>query len=139
MKLLAVDPGGRRYGLAVADGTTGLATPAGIHTHRDLNSTAETIEAEARRRGVTSVVIGLPLSADGTETSACRRSRALAEHLARMGLKVDFQPEFLTSHAARERALDVGRSRDRPVDDLAAQIILEDYLAAHPGPNTSER
>ncbi len=130
MKYLGVDPGGRRFGLALGDDGNGLVIPVGIHPYRGIDETAAWLKTEAQKRGVTKIILGLPTSEDGEETPACRRTRALAEALADRGSNVALQPEFLSTHGARTRARDIGRPRSAPVDDLAAQIILEDYLAA---------
>ena len=71
-----------------------------------------------------------PTDADGAETPACARSHALARTLSERGLAVSLQPEHLSSHEARRRARAIGRKRDRPVDDLAAAVILEDHLTS---------
>ena len=129
MKYLGVDPGGRRFGLALGDDCTRLVFPLGIHPYQGVRATAVKLNLEAQQRGVGKIVLGLPTSDDGADTPACRRTRALAEALADLGSDVALQPEFLSTQAARERARDIGRPRGVPVDDLAAQIILEDFLA----------
>ncbi len=124
-----MDPGGRRFGLALGDDGNGLVIPIGIHSYRGVDATAAWLKDEAQKRGVTKIILGLPTSEGGEETPACRRTRALAEALTDRGSDVALQPEFLSTHGARTRARDIGRPRGAPVDDLAAQIILEDYLA----------
>ena len=134
-----MDPGGRRLGLALGDDQTGLVMPVGIHPYQGVEVTAAHLQREARQRDAETIVLGLPTSQGGEETPACRRTRALAEALADLGCQVALQPEFLSTHAARERARDLGRARSAPVDDLAAQIILEDYLANSPAVPASEQ
>lgn len=129
MRFLGVDPGGERLGLAVADGTTGVATPLEVVPYRGVRSAAAKLAERARELGAAAVVVGLPTAADGRETLACRRSRALAEALIEHGVAVVLQPEYLTTHEARQRARQAGLRAGRPVDHLAAQIILEDFLA----------
>ena len=124
-----MDPGGRRFGLALGDDQTGLVIPLGIHPYQGIETTAAWLNSEARKRDTEKLVLGLPTTEDGKETSACRRTRALADALIDLGADVALQPEFLSTHDARGRARDIGRPRDAPIDDLAAQIILEDYLA----------
>ena len=132
MRCLGVDPGGRRFGLALGDDRTGLVIPVGIHPYQGDETTAAHLRFEAEQRDAETIVLGLPTSQDGEETAACRRTHALAKALADLGCRVALQPEFLSTHAARERARDLGRRRSAPVDDLAAQVILEDYLADSP-------
>jgi putative Holliday junction resolvase len=129
MRVLAVDPGGRRFGLAVADDVTGVATPLEVVAYAGIEAAAEVIDDAAREHRAELVVIGLPTSADGNETPACARSRGLARALARRGAATELQPEHLSSHEARRRACAVGRRAGLPVDDLAAQVIAEDFLA----------
>lgn len=124
-----MDPGGRRFGLALGDDSNGLVIPLGIHPYQGVQATAAWLHAEAQNRDAEIIVLGLPTSEDGEETPACRRTRALDEALTAHGSNTALQPEFLSTHAARDRARDLGRPGGAPVDDLAAQIILEDYLA----------
>jgi len=124
-----VDPGGRRFGLALGDDQTGLVIPIGIHPFQGIETTAAWLRCEAQKRAADKLVLGLPTSEEGEETPACRRTRALADALVELGSDVALQAEFLSTHDARGRARDIGRARGAPVDDLAAQIILEDYLA----------
>ena len=132
MKYLGVDPGGRRLGLAQGDDSTRFVFPAGIYPYQGVENTAAWLLDEAQQRGVDIIVMGLPTTERGEETPACRRSRALAEALAKLGSRVAFQPEFLSSHEAKARAHDLGRPRGTAIDDLAAQIILEDFFAGLP-------
>jgi putative Holliday junction resolvase len=136
MRFLAVDLGGKRCGLAVGDDATGVATPLEVLPYRGIAAAAETIAAAARHHAAGQVVIGLPTRADGSETPACRRSHAVAAALAELGVEVSLQSEHLSTDEARRRARDAGLPRDRPVDHLAAQVILEDYLrgASRRGP-----
>ena len=129
MKYLGVDPGGRRFGLAFGDDAIALVIPLGVYPYQGLETTAAQVRTEALNREVDLIVLGLPTSENGEETPACRRTHARAEALTAVGSGVALQPEFLSTHAARDRARDLGRPRSAPIDDLAAQVILEDYLA----------
>jgi len=128
MRSLAVDLGGKRFGLAVGDDATGVATPLEVLPYRGIAAAAGAIAAAARRLGAGRVVVGLPTRADGSETPACRRSHAVAAALAELGIEVSLQPEHLTTDEARRRARDAGLAAGRPVDHLAAQVILEEHL-----------
>ncbi len=130
MSLLGVDPGGRRIGLAVGDPATGVAVPVAVVEVTSLAAAAELVCGEATKRQVVVVVVGLPTDEEGRETPACRRSHRLAGLLSAAGLEVRLQPELLSSHEASRRARDAGRRTGTPIDDLAAQVLLEDFMAA---------
>lgn len=131
MRCLAVDPGGARLGLALGDDLTGVVSPLAVVPYDGVEAAARTVVETAQAHHADRVVIGLPTSSDGSETPACRRSHAIADAVAASGLEVILQPEFLTTHEARRRARETGLKRREPVDHLAAQIILEEFLAEH--------
>ena len=128
MRYFGVDVGGRRVGLAVGDDATGVVIPLEVVPYGGVHGAAAMVADAARRHGAQRVVIGLPTRADGSDTPACRRSRALADALAGLGLEAALQAEFLTTDEARRRARDAGLPAGRPVDHLAAQVILEEHL-----------
>jgi putative transcription antitermination factor YqgF len=123
-----VDPGGKKLGLAVGDDQTGIVSPLEVVAVDGTASAAEIVAAAAARVGAARVVIGVPVLADGSAGPAARRTEILAEAVQNLGLQVALQSEYLTTNEARRRARSAGRPSDRPVDDLAAQVILEDYL-----------
>jgi putative Holliday junction resolvase len=129
MRCLAVDPGGARLGFAVGDTELGIATPLAVIRVTGSEQTVEAIVDQVARHQAELVVIGLPTSADGDETPACRRSRSLASALAERGLKTRLQPEHLSTDEARRRTRGLTDNRRRPVDDIAASVILEEFFA----------
>jgi putative Holliday junction resolvase len=128
MRYLGVDPGGQRIGLALGDSRTGIASPHEVLPYGGIQAAAEMIHRQAERLGADCIVIGNPTAADGRPTPACRRSQALAEALQARGLEVVLQSELLTTNEARRRARDAGVPRGRPIDHIAAQVMLEEYL-----------
>lgn len=116
-------------GLARA-GKTGLITPMGVVAYQGIEAAARLLAQEMSRLDAKSCLIGLPLDAEGIETGGCKRSRALGRALENCGYRVIYQPEYLTTREARHRAREIGRSPLAPVDDLAAVILLEDFLGA---------
>jgi len=138
MRFLGIDPGGKRLGLALGDDLTGFAIPLEVVSYQgSVHATRLIIEAMGEY-GAEIVVIGLPTAADGSQTPACTRSLALAGALADLGVETALQPEFLTTNEARRRAKSSNRRSGQPVDDLAAQVILEEYLAGRPGQDASQ-
>lgn len=128
MRFLGIDPGGKRLGLALADDVTGFATPLGVLAYGGRDHAARAIAEAMTRHGAECAIIGLPTDADGARTPGCARSEALATALGELGIDTELQTEYLSTDEARRRARSVGRRSDRPVDDIAAQVILEEYL-----------
>jgi putative transcription antitermination factor YqgF len=91
------------------------------HAARLIVEAADEFDAEM-------VVVGLPTSAAGTETPACARTHAIVDALTILGVAVALQSEYLTTDEARRRARESGRRIGQPVDDIAAQVILEEFL-----------
>ena len=128
-RVIGIDPGQRRIGLAVGDEETGMAFPrpplaAGARA-------PEVIRALATAEGARQVVVGLPLNMDGSEGAQAAAARAFGAQLASLGLEVTYSDERLTSWQAAER-LDQGGRRQTAadaIDSAAAAIILEQYLA----------
>src|SRR5689334_10189488 len=101
MRMLGVDPGERRIGLASADSETGIASPLPCVEVRTMDHTLSAIVAEVARLEVEQLVIGLPLRMDGSEGEAARRAHRFAERLRQAtGLRVVLWDERLTSAAA---------------------------------------
>jgi len=116
-------------GFAVGDDVTGIVTPMTVVAYQGATSAAKTIRQIASEHRAECVVLGLPTTADGESTPACRRTIALAQQLERLGMEVALQREFLSSNEARRRGREAGLRAGRPVDHLAAQVLLEEYLA----------
>jgi putative pre-16S rRNA nuclease len=133
-RLLAIDYGDRRIGLAVSDPTGTIASPAG-HLVRRAGKRAP-VAALARRAGeldAVGFVLGLPLDADGRETPRAVEVRAVGEALARRtGLPVRYVDERFTTAAALRAIRALGgstRGRKGDVDALSATILLQHALA----------
>lgn len=142
-RLVAIDLGRVRVGVAVSDPSQIVASPADTVDVGDLD-TGEAMDVDAladRLTGVVTyhggvgVVVGAPLGLDGVEGEAAREARAVADALRiRTGLPVRLVDERFTSTTA-ERSLieaDVSRAeRRRVVDQVAASVLLQGVLAAH--------
>jgi putative Holliday junction resolvase len=133
VRLLAVDFGETRIGLAVSDETGGLVVPVGAVGRRSDAGAAEAVAAAARERGVARIVVGHPVRGGGAETLLARRARNFARRLAGVsGLPVDLHGEALTTRAAEEalEAAGLSPARRRAARDAeAAAVLLRDYLS----------
>lgn len=131
-RVLAVDPGTRRVGVAVSDPTGTIAQPLTVLPAEPAGSLPERLAALAREHEASELVVGLPRRMDGSLGPEAREARALADRLRlASGLGVTLVDERLTS-AAAERALLAGglsRARRRQLSDqVAAALILQTYL-----------
>lgn len=128
--ILAVDPGEVRVGVAVSDPERKLALPLEV-VDRDDRWVAR-VGALARERGVSEVLVGLPLQMSGHEGRAAEMAREAGDELAeQLGLPVTYHDERLTSAEASKllRRSGLDSRRQRPVSDaLAAAILLQAYL-----------
>ena len=125
-------------GLAIGDDTTGVTSPLEIVPYVGVDRAAQQIAELASKVGAERVVLGLPTLEDGSRGPASRRTDRLAEALEALGVEVALQSEFLSTDEARRRARAAGRSPRQPVDDIAAQVILEEHLATRPAAPSAE-
>jgi putative Holliday junction resolvase len=147
-RLLGVDLGERRIGLAVADGDGSAARPFDtIRRRRKLADDAATLAQLVAAQGIVELVVGLPLEASGEHGPQAELTTAWAAQIAdALGLPLTMRDERLTSHVAEQRLgpMKRGRSGGPPtraqrdayrarVDREAAAIILQDEIEARAG------
>ncbi len=131
-RIIGVDFGERRVGIAVSDPTGLIARSAGIVERHSDQQVAEHIARLVREWGADAVVVGLPLNADGSEGYQARRVRRFVSVL--QGLLGEFPiilwDESLSSIEARDLLAERGKPlrRRRHQDDIAAAVILQSYL-----------
>ena len=132
MRILAVDYGDSRIGLAVSDKLGIIASPVGTIKSVGMRGDVDEIARKAVELGAELIVLGLPLNMDGSEGERAEKTRKLGSVLSKVsGLQVAFMDERLTTVSA-ERVLDEAEmrwdKRKRVVDTISAQIILQTYL-----------
>jgi len=136
-RVLAIDYGERRIGLAVSDPTRTIASPAGF-VQRRLRKRPPVAELvrQAAAHDATAIVMGLPLDDEGNETARSEEVRRVATALEqRTGLPVTFVDERYTTAAALRAIQIMGgstRGRRGDVDALAASILLQHALQSLP-------
>jgi putative Holliday junction resolvase len=137
-RLLGVDPGDVRVGLALSDARQVVASPLEVlpvDDPRDLDAIAADVAAAAAAHGVLGVVVGWPRSMQGRETAPASRARRLADAVREAtGLPVALWDERLTTVEAERVMLEADASRAERrarVDTVAAGIILRGVLDAH--------
>lgn len=134
-RILGVDHGERRIGLALSDPTGTLASPlTTVARRRGKRPPLRRMEAIAREHGVTGLVVGLPLALDGGEDAWCVEVRTVGDELSRrLGVPRAYVDERFSSVRAEEalRATGVQPSRrdeKARVDAAAAAVILQGWL-----------
>ena len=134
MKVLALDIGSVRVGVATSDETELLASPLGVIRRRNERDALEAIlrTVEETRAGL--VVVGLPVSFDGTLHAQAKSIQAFAEKLRkRLNVPLVYADETLSTVRAEEKLRASGVRADRRasrIDAAAAAVILQDYLDA---------
>jgi putative Holliday junction resolvase len=127
MRVLALDYGSARCGVAVSDPTGTLATPAAAVERPATRKGFATLVALIREREVGRVVVGLPLGLSGQDTAQTRETRAFAARLgAALDMPVDLYDERFTTRIAEQ----AGGERTSE-DSRAAAVLLDDWLARH--------
>lgn len=133
MRVIALDLGSRRIGVAVSDPSGTLASPFQVllrsgdpaADHRAIANIVDEVGAEL-------IVVGLPLSLSGHEGAAAQGARAEADVLAAaVAVPVELLDERLTTVAAdrsMQRAGKAGRARRKVVDQAAATVLLQSWL-----------
>jgi len=139
MVLMGFDYGIQRTGIAIGNQLTGIATPHTTLTSKQGQPDWESISRLIKEWRPQKLIVGLPLYLDQTESDLTRAARRFANRLhGRYGLPVETIQEQLSSREAEQRlkqARQQGRKKKiqkSDIDQLAAAIILESWLAENP-------
>jgi putative holliday junction resolvase len=132
LRILAVDPGSKRVGLALSDPTATIAQGIETVPADPVESLPRRLADIARSHEAARIVVGLPLRLDGTNGPEAASARRLADAIRReSGLPVELVDERLTT-AAADRALIAGgvkrEQRRRGIDRVAATMLLQSHL-----------
>ncbi len=137
MRVMGLDVGEKRIGIALSDETGTIAQGKGVCRRRTLEEDLAHLAERAREWGAERIVVGLPLNMDGTEGEQARAVREFARALEEVaGIPVELWDERLTSAEAERVLLEADlsrRKRKRVRDELAAVLILQSWLDAHRG------
>ena len=133
-RVLAVDYGDVRTGIAISDEGRFLASGVATLRENGMVKTADRVAEEARRLGAVLIVVGLPKNMDGSEGPRAEVIRAFSGYLReRVDLPIEYWDERLTTveaHRILTESAVGGKRRRAVVDTLAAEIILQSYLDA---------
>jgi len=127
MRVLAVDHGGVRAGTAICDPSGTVVRPLGVISPPDAGEVARVAASEEAEV----IVVGLPVSLDGSERAQAEAARSFAAEVAEhAAVPVETYDERLTTRMASQSARDGARA---PADALAAAHLLESYLSSQEG------
>lgn len=136
MRILAVDPGSKRIGLAISDPTGTIANPLTVLIHVARQVDAAVVAELAANHAAGLIVIGQSFDDDGNPSFEGRRSLRFAQALkTQTGIPVILWDESFTTQNARLARIEMGavrKSRSGHLDDLAATVLLQSYLDANP-------
>ncbi len=132
-RVIALDVGDVRIGVAVSDPTGTIAQPLEVYRRVGYGPDSRYVLSLCQQYETRHVLLGLPLNMDGTQGKQAEKAMAFGEVLQQAGLQVSYQDERLTTVTA-EKALVSGNmrreQRKQTVDKVAAAVILEQWLAA---------
>ena len=131
-KILGVDFGDTRTGLAVSDPSRMLASGIGFISPGGIEKTADAVAEIAREQRAVAIVVGLPVNMDGSEGARAARCRKFASMLEeRLALPVAMFDERMTTMTAARYLNETntrGKKRKGVIDTLSAQIILQNCM-----------
>ena len=133
-RLLGVDHGDRRIGLALSDPIPIIASPLKTLTVNTQQDAINEIIALIKEHEIVLVVIGLPIGMRGQDTQQTKHVIKFADALATNGIKVALQDERLTSVSAKRSLLEQNKKASYNkglVDQTAAAILLQQYIDTH--------
>lgn len=139
MRALGLDIGEKRIGVAVSDPSGTVATPLKVISTSDALGDARILRRIVEDYAVDVIVIGLPLSLDGTEGPQAAQTRSTGGSLVRsLSVAVDYYDERLSSAQAKRAMTEAGASdkaKRGNVDMVAASLFLQSYLDARRTPD----
>ena len=132
MRILAIDPGTVRLGLALSDPSGTIAQPLSVLARRSEPEDLKALTELVVRHEVGMIVIGLPRLMDGRLDAAAHQAQAFGTQVARAtGRPVAYWDERLTSVAAERYLIEQGKRRNQrrqEIDRMAATLLLQGYL-----------
>jgi putative Holliday junction resolvase len=132
MRILGLDVGERRIGVAIADESVRVALPVTVVERREQPADLDAIARLVQEQGAEAVVIGLPISLNGSLGPQAQAVKAFGQELsARLALPIEYWDERLSTVEADRRLADAGRRGPKAKarrDAAAAAIVLQSYL-----------
>ena len=130
-RILGVDYGESRIGLALSDNTRSIAFPFKTIKNKNIDFLLDFFRKLNSEKNIESIVIGLPLGMNGKDTLQTKNVRIFSESLGILGFPIFFQDERLTSLSAKKslikQNIKTGHNKEK-IDQIAATIFLQQFL-----------
>ena len=130
-RILGVDYGESRIGLALSDNTKSIAFPFKTIKNKNIDSLLEFLNKISSKKNIESIVVGLPLGMNGKDTQQTKNIRIFSRSISSLRLPIFFQDERLTSISAKkslvEQNIKTGHNKEK-IDERAATILLQQFL-----------
>lgn len=130
-RILGLDVGDKRIGIALSDEMHWIASPHSVYTRVGWGPDCKYLLSLYQQQNCEKIVCGLPKNMDGTVGFQAEKVIAFAEKLQQAGMPVEFQDERLSTVSAHDALIEGGMKRDGrkgTVDKIAAAVILQQYL-----------
>ena len=129
-RLLGLDIGGKRIGVAISDEMGSIASPLTMIDAR--SNVAQQLDQLIKRYGISRLVVGLPIGLSGREGPQAQEVRSVAEALVEsLGVELVYSDERMSSAVAEQALISQGTRREKRkqhIDAMAAAVILQGYL-----------
>jgi putative holliday junction resolvase len=129
-RILALDVGDARIGVAISDPLNIIATPLMIISRKDVNADIKIVTDIVQKNGVERIIVGLPFSMDGSLGSQAEKVRVFVDAFSsRTEIPIEYRDERLSTVVAKRTLQQTHKiNRDTRYDAAAAALILQGYL-----------
>jgi putative holliday junction resolvase len=139
-RILAIDYGRRRIGLAISDELGLTAQPLETIQRKNRSADLHRLRDVVQKKGVRAVLVGSPVHLSGRQSEMASEAVRFARRVEKeLGLPVELRDERLTSWEAEQTAAELGLGKNADLDSLAAAILLREYLDETRGRRRSKR
>lgn len=129
---MGIDYGDKRIGIAFTDLLGLISSAYDVYENKNTETSLSYLSELAKEKNVDEIVIGLPLSMDGSENERTAVTKSFGENLSKLsGIKVVYEDERLSSYEAEEILKEAKlpwEKRKQILDKISAQVILQSYL-----------
>lgn len=140
-RILAIDYGRKRFGLALSDELSLTAMPLAILARTNRSTDTRRLREICRQHAVGRIIVGYPLHLTGEEGNMAREAAVFSRRLRKqLGIETELVDERLTSWEAEQTVTGrkPGRRKRQVLDDVAAAVLLRDYLDRKVGPKPAD-